>query len=311
MTATGDDPSLLSSWRDGPTREAIVAFVQSTTARDSPAYVPPHERIAVFDNDGTLWTEKPMPVQLDFIVRQLAEAAEQDPALRERQPYKAAHSGDLHWLGAAMVKHYQGDDSDLQTLLGAVSEMYGDIAVEDYEARVAAFFAEAEHPTLKRSYRTCGYQPMVELLRYLEANGFLTFIVSGGDRDFMRPAAEELYGIPRERVVGSSFGLDYRDDGGGGAIVYKSTLDFFDDGPQKPLHIWARVGRRPIIAGGNSNGDIPMLRFAGGNGRPALRLLVVHDDAEREVDDQGGAEDALAGGFTPISIKDDWTTVFA
>lgn len=180
------------------------------------------------------------------------------------------------------------------------------MGVDDYERQVLAFFAEAEHPIFKRPYLGCGFVPMVELLRYLEAHGFLTFIVSGGDRDFMRPAAEQIYDIPRERVVGSGFGIDYHDN----KIVYTAKLDAFDDGPQKPLHIWARTGRHPAIAVGNSNGDLEMLRFAGGDDKPALRLVVRHDDAEREVDDQGGAEQVLDAGFTEISIANDWTTVF-
>ncbi|WCB93578.1 hypothetical protein DSM104299_02291 [Baekduia alba] len=268
----------LPPWRDGLARAAVDAFVAATTTAGAPGYLEPRERIAVFDNDGTLWTEKPKPVQLDYVVRQLAAAARDDPTLRARQPYKAAADGDVRWLGAAMVKHYQGDDADLRLLVAAVSETFTDVTVDEYERRVAAFFAEAEHPTFKRPYTACTYAPMVELLRHLEHHGVLTFIVSGGDRDFMRVAAEELYGIPRERVVGSSLGLAYcDDDGAGDAIVYKASLDFFDDGPQKPLHIWSRVGRRPAVAGGNSNGDVPMLRFAGGPDRPALRLLVVHD----------------------------------
>jgi hypothetical protein len=148
---------------------------------------------------------------------------------------------------------------------------------------------------------------MIEPMRHLEANGFLTFIVSGGDRDFMRPVAELIYSIPPERVVGSGFGTDFVD----GELVYTSTLESFDDGPQKPLHSRARTGRRPAIACGNSNGDVEMLRFAGGAGKPALRLVVAHDDAEREVDDRGGADKVLGAGFTEISMRDDWATVFA
>jgi hypothetical protein len=179
----------------------------------------------VFDNDGTLWTEKPMPVQLDFIVRGFAAAAQRDPALRARQPYKAAHEGDLGWMGRAMVKHYQGDDGDLKLLLGAL--------------------------------------------------------------------AEGAAGVPVE------------------ASSTSSTLESFDDGPQKPLHIGARTGRRPVIACGNSNGDLEMLRFAGGAGKPALRLVVAHDDPAREVDDRGGADKVLGAGFTEISMRGDWATVFA
>jgi phosphoserine phosphatase len=301
------DAVALPSWRDTPTRRTIEEFVAAAVREGDPSRIPPPERIAVFDNDGTLWTEKPMPVQVDFIIRGFAAAAEGDRSKRQRQPYKAAYERDHDWLGRAMVKHYRGDDSDLRLLIGAVSETTAGVDVEAYTEEVVAFFAGAEHPTLGRPYSACGYVPMIELLRYLEAHGFLTFIVSGGDRDFMRPAAERIYGIPRERVVGSGFGVDYSD----GTIAYTAKLDAFDDGPQKPLHIWARTGRRPAIACGNSNGDLEMLRFAGGAGKPALRLVVRHDDAEREVDDRGGAEKVLGVGFTELSMRDDWTTVFA
>lgn len=310
MATPSDPPTLDRHWRDGATRDAIVAFVAAAVDERGDGYVPPAERIAVFDNDGTLWTEKPMPIQLQYIVGQLAVAAEADPSLRTEQPFRAAYEHDLDWLGAAMVKHYRGDDSDLKTLIEAVSTTFTDVDVDSYEQRVTAFFADARHPTLDRPLRDCTYLPMVELLRYLEAHGFLTFIASGGDRDFMRAAAEQLYGVPRERVIGSSLGLEFRETDDGNAVVYKASLDFFDDGPEKPLHIWSRVGRRPVIAVGNSNGDVPMLRFAAHGPRPSLCLLVTHDDAEREVDDRGGAEDAQAEGFTPISIKRDWKTVF-
>lgn len=293
----------LGSWNDTATRNAIEAFVAAATTEGDAGYLEPAERVAVFDNDGTLWTEKPMPIQLDFIVREFAARAKAKPELRTRQPFQAAYDGDLHWLGAAMVKHYQGDDSDLRLLVEAVSQTFDGVGVDDYAERVLAFFADAHHPTNGRPYADCAYTPMLELLRYLEVHGFLTFIVSGGDRDFMRPIAETLYGVPRERVVGSSFGLDYVD----GGVVYKSSLDFFDDGPQKPLHIWARVGRRPAIACGNSNGDLEMLRFARDGG---LRLVVGHDDADREVADAGGAERVLDAGFTVISMKDDWSTIY-
>jgi phosphoserine phosphatase len=297
----------LPSWRDTATKRAIVEFVQAATEEGGPRYVPPAERIAVFDNDGTLWTEKPMPIQLDFIMRGFAEAAQRDPALREQQPFKAAHEHDFGWLGQAIVNHYQGDDGDLKLLFMGLSKISVGVEVETYADQVEAFFEDAQHPTLGRPYVGCGYVPMIELLRYLEANGFLTFIVSGGDRDFMRPVAERIYRIPRERVVGSGFGVEYRE----GAIVYSSKLDAFDDGPEKPLRIWARTGRRPAIAVGNSNGDLEMLRFAGGEGKPSLALVVRHDDAEREVADTSGAEKVLDAGFTEISMRDDWATVFA
>ena len=186
--------------------------------------------------------------------------------------------------------------------------------VEDYAARVAGWLATAAHPVLHRSYLSCGYAPMVELLRYLEANGFAVYIASGGDRDFMRPFADTVYGIAPERVIGSALGLDFKAGEDDTHLVYKSKIEFFDDGPTKPMRIWSRTGRRPLVAGGNSNGDIPMMRFARTGERAALRLLVLHDDAGREFAYTAGAEDALdrarARGWTVISMKDDWETVF-
>lgn len=304
---------MLDSWNDTPTRAAIEGFVETVT-RDGPDFVPPEARVATFDNDGTLWVEKPMPVQLDYTIHRLGEMAEADASLRGTQPWKAAYEKDVHWMGEAMVKHYRGDDSDLGLLMAAVPKALEGLSVEDYAAEVRQFIDETEHPTLKRAYATCGFQPMVELLRYLEANGFTNYIASGGDRDFMRPFAGDLYGIPPERVIGSSQQVEYHETDDATDVLYKSEMDFFDDGPAKPVRIWSRIGRRPVIAGGNSNGDVPMMRFARAPGRPALRLLVLHDDAEREFDYTAGAEDALARAkdrdWTVISIKDDWSTVF-
>jgi FMN phosphatase YigB (HAD superfamily) len=228
----------LASWTDGAAKVAIVEFVEGVTTPGSDDHVPPAERVAVFDNDGTLWCEKPMPIQLDFTIRRLAELARDDPALRERQPYKAAFDQDHHWLGAAMVKHYRGDDGDLVLLKGAVERAFEAISVQDYDRRVTSFFDEAVHPTLGHPYRACGYVPMVELLRYLEANGFTTYIASGGDRDFMRSVADQLYGIPPERVIGSALGLAYREEGDSNQLLYKAAIEFFDDGPEKPVRIW-------------------------------------------------------------------------
>ena len=276
--------------------------------------MPPAERIATFDNDGTLWCEKPIPIQLDFTMHRMAEQATADPELATRQPYKSAVEHDLHWLGAAMVKHYHGDDADLGLLMDAVSKAFEGMTVEAYAAEVDQWLATATHPSLGRRYLACAYAPMIELLRYLEANGFTTYIASGGDRDFMRPFADTLYGIPPERVIGSMIGLDLDEDSDVAGLLYKSKIEFFDDGPQKPVRIWSRIGRRPVVAGGNSNGDIQMLRFASSNQRDGLRLLVLHDDAEREFDDQSGAEAALERardrGWTVISMRDDWTRIF-
>jgi phosphoglycolate phosphatase-like HAD superfamily hydrolase len=304
----------LSLWNEGGTRSAITDFVARVTEGGGPDYVEPAARVAVFDNDGTLWSEKPLVIQLDFTIRQLAKLAADDPTLRDRQPYRAAYEGDQHWMGAAMVKHYRGDDSDLHLLMGAVTSAFDTVDVEDYDGQVLAFFDEATHPTLGRGYRDCAYAPMVELLRYLEDNGFTTYIASGGDRDFMRPVAGDLYGIPPERVIGSALGLEYCGDGDTHTLLYKAAMDFFDDGPEKPVRIWSRIGRRPILSFGNSNGDVPMLAYSGREGSPALRLLLLHDDDQREFSYTAGAEKALemAGkqGWTVVSMKDDWTQVF-
>jgi phosphoserine phosphatase len=259
---------MLESWNDGPTKSAITDFVARVTEEGGPDYVEPAARVAVFDNDGTLWTEKPLVIQLDFTIRRFRELAENDPALRTQQPYQAAYEGDMHWLGGAVVKHYHGDDSDMKLLMIAVPKAFEAVTVEDYDRQVKNFFDEGNNPGLKRPYRECGYQPMIELLRYLEANGFATYIASGGDRDFMRPVAQEMYGIPPER----------------------------------------------ILAVGNSNGDVPMLTFSGTPTAQALRLLLLHDDAEREFDYTAGAEQALETAsqenWTVVSMKNDWNTVF-
>jgi phosphoglycolate phosphatase-like HAD superfamily hydrolase len=205
---------MLDSWNDGPTKSAITDFVACVTEEGGPDYVEPPARVAVFDNDGTLWTEKPLVIQLDFTIRRFRELADDDPALRTQQPYQAAYEGDLKWMGAAMVKHYRGDDSDLKLLMVAVPKAFDAVTVEEYDRRVQEFFGEADNPGLKRPYRECGYQPMVELLRYLEANSFATYIASGGDRDFMRPVAEDMYGIPPERIIGSALGITYSSEGG-------------------------------------------------------------------------------------------------
>jgi phosphoglycolate phosphatase-like HAD superfamily hydrolase len=305
----------LSSWNDGPTKSSITDFVARVSDENGPDYVEPAARVAVFDNDGTLWSEKPLVIQLDFTIRRLGELAAADPELQQQQPYKAAYEKDLHWMGAAMVKHYQGDDSDLKLLMAAVPRAFDAVSVEEYDRTVKAFFDDAVNPHLKREYRSCGYSPMVELLRYLEANDFVTYIASGGDRDFMRPVADELYGIPPERIIGSALGLTYSTDGGQHALLYKGQMDFFDDGPEKPVRIWSRIGRRPILSCGNSNGDLPMLAWSGTDGAAALRLLILHDDPDREFDYTAGADQALEvaqqQNWTVVSIKNDWTQVFA
>src|SRR4051812_45588050 len=203
------EATTLSSWREGSAKNAILEFVTSACGEDGSQPVPPDERVAVFDNDGTLWCEQPMPIQLDFILRRLAEMAEADPALRERQPWQAAYKREYGWLSEVMAEHYAGDDRNVMTLAGGVLKAYEGISVDDFEARSDAFLRSAQHPTLGRGYLECAYAPMIELLAYLDEHGFTNYIASGGGRDFMRPISQEVYGIPRERVIGSTAALAY------------------------------------------------------------------------------------------------------
>ena len=309
MTTNGAE-QVLASWKDGAARRAVVEFTERTVS----AGVPAAERVAVFDNDGTLWCEKPMPIQADFILRRLSEMAQADPGLRGRQPWKAAFERDYGWLGTVIDEHYAGNDTNVGTLMAGVLAAFDGISVEDFEAKSGAFLRTAQHPTLGRGYLDCAYAPMVELLDYLEANGFTSYIASGGGRDFMRPVSQELYGIPRDRVIGSATTFQYTSNDHGGTITHKAEADYLDDGPQKPIRIWSRTGRRPILAAGNSNGDIPMLDFTQHPGTPSLRLLVLHDDDQREFAYTSGAEQALeraaSSGWTIVSMKNDWATIF-
>jgi haloacid dehalogenase-like hydrolase len=306
--------SALASWRPGPARQAILDFVAAARGDGGSEGVPREERVAVFDNDGTLWCEQPMPIQLDFILRRFVEVAEADPALGDLQPFKAALERDHAWFATVMTEHYAGKDDNVKTLAGGILSAYAGMSVEEFETRAATFLRTTQHPTLGRGYLDCAYAPMIELLALLAANGFINYSVSGGGRDFMRPISREVYGIPRERVIGSAAALAYASDERGGTITHTPALDYLDDGPQKPIQIWNRTGRRPLLTAGNTNGDIPMLDFARHDDKPFLRLLVLHDDAEREFDYISGAEQALqrAGdeGWTVVSMRKDWARIF-
>ena len=308
-----NDP--LSLWNKTPTRDAILDFVAAVVTPGSPDFLPPAERIAVFDNDGTLWCEKPMYIQMDFLLRKLAAAAEADPSLRKQQPWQAAWEQDYGWFGKVITNHYQGDESALRVVMSGILSLSENQDVEQIEANARTFVFNERHPTLGMTYSDCIYQPMVELLRFLEANAFSNIIVSGGGRDFMRGFAEDLYGVPRERVIGSTVAYRYVPDERGGVIAQRAELDVVNDGPDKAVQIWNVTGRRPILAAGNSNGDLEMLAFSGGPSLPALRLLVLHDDTQREFDYVAGAEKALDAaqthGWTIVSMKNDWRTIFA
>lgn len=304
----------LPSWNDTATRRSIIHFVEAVSRVGGPDFVPAEERMAVFDNDGTLWCERPLPIQADFILRRLAAMAQDDPALRARQPWKAAYERDDAWLNDVIVRHYQGDDRDLPVVAEGILAAFAGMEVEAFGATAEHFLRTTRHPTLGRLYLECRYAPMVELLRYLEVAGFTTSIASGGGRDFMRPITRSVYGIPPERVIGSTVSLSYQADEPYGKLVHRAELDFLDDGPEKPVRIWSRIGQRPLLAAGNANGDREMLQFTGGPSRPALRLVVLHDDAEREFAYTTGAEQVLeqatTQGWVVISMKTDWATIF-
>jgi len=298
-TAASDKSSAnsLGSWKDGDAKRAIVDFVTRVSADGGPDFVPVDERIATFDNDGTLWCEKPMYVQADFILRKWAAMAAADPSLGERQPYKAVVERDMAWLGGIL--------NHVPELVAGLGDAFGGITPEEFETQVQAFFTSVQHPTLGVPYTGVGYAPMRELLAYLESNGFTVFICTGGGRDFVRVVGKELYGIPRHRVIGSSPVLEYRD----GHLVRTPAVEQpIDDGAGKPVHIFARTGRLPVFAGGNSDGDLQMLESA------RFGLLVHHDDGDREFAYDTGAEHALATakekGWAVASMKNDWTTVF-
>jgi phosphoglycolate phosphatase-like HAD superfamily hydrolase len=308
---------VLESWNDGPVKNAILAFVTKVTAADSPDFVPPAERIATFDNDGTLWLEKPMYIQLQHGLQILGKAAAEKPELRERQPFKAVYEKDMAWLGKAAADYAKGDPSGVLTLVMGLTEILEGITVEAFEADVLDFLCNAQDAHFKKPYKDLTYGPMVELVHYLQDNGFQVYITSGGGRDFMRAVCEEVYDIPRSMVIGSSVTFKYGEDADGVPQILRAREleQPIDDGPGKPVHIHRTIGRRPILAAGNSDGDIHMLKYARGHKRPSLALLVHHDDAQREYCYDAGSEKALQlaqkEDWVVISMEKDWKKVFA
>ena len=305
----------LPSWNDTLARQSILDFVATVTETDGSGFVPVTERIATFDADGTLWCEKPVQIQIAWILQRLAEMAQKDASLRTEQPFQAAYQKDDKWFSDTVTKHYNGDDSGVKVLLGGVTKAFGSMTVEAFAEQATHFFDTEQHPAYKVSYRDLAYTPMVELLDYLVANGFTPYIVSGGGRDFMRPVTPQLLDIPPERVIGSAFVESYKHDGDGAHIMRGESIGLIDDGPAKAVQIWDRIGRRPILAAGNANGDIPMLEFAAGHEGASLCLLVNHDDSERETDYTAGAEKAMTRAsdqdWAVVSVKNDWNQVFS
>lgn len=313
-TACGAGPEdPLPSWNDGAARTAITSFVDRTTTEGSPDFVPVEERIAVFDNDGTLWPENPIPFQLAFAVDEINRMVAEQPTLKEDPMVQALLAGDTATLLAG--PHHEG-------LLRILALTHSGMTTDDFDNRVATWIATAKHPKFDRPYDQLTYQPMQEVLRYLRANGFKTFIVSGGGADFMRVWSERVYGIPPEQVVGSTGRVIYelRDTG----PVLVKTLDylFVDDKAGKPAGIHEFIGRRPIIAFGNSDGDKQMLEYTTiDNPRPSLGVLVHHTDGVREYQyDENptssgtlvvALNEAPQRGWTVVSMAEDWKEIFA
>ena len=299
----------LPSWRDTPTKQAILEFVAAVTTEDGSDYVPPAERIAVFDNDGTLWCEQPVPVQIMAVLDGLTQAVQQNPDLGEQPLYRAAVEKDMAWFAPYM------SNERIPELVGMMLVAGAGETQSDFESRVTAWLETARHPRFSTPYTQVIYHPMVELLETLRDHDFRVFIVSGGGMDFIRLFSETIYGVPRENVVGSNMKLSWEYRGGAPVLVRQAGIvEPFNDGPGKPINIQLHVGRPPILVGGNSNGDVPMMEFAAASGKPFLNLLVHHDDAEREYASDHSVEKALAiaqdRNWTIISMKDDFAVVF-
>lgn len=291
---------MLASWKDGPAKQAILDFVEAA-ATPGAAFVEQADRIATFDNDGTLWVEQPMPPQFDFVFRKWAEEVRADPSLASRQPYRALIEKDQAFFDGAATQ----DPQVVATFLEAFGRSWAGTTPEEFEAQVRDWTSTVKQPKLGVVYVELVYQPMLELFDFLRANEFRVFVCSGGGRDFMRAFAEETWGIHKENVIGSAAEYTYAD---GKIVRSDSMLGGLDVGPGKPEHIFAQTGRLPILAGGNADVDIEMLESA------KFALLVAHDDDEREFSYTAGAEKSLAKagelGWTVVSMKNDWTNVF-
>jgi len=299
----------LPSWNEGLTKQAIIKFVQTVNDKSSPQYVPPEQRIATFDNDGTLWCEQPMYFQGFFAFDRVKALAPQHPEWKERQPFKAILENDMKALAASGEKG----------VMEIAMTTHAGMTTGEFEKIVKDWLATARHPRFKRPFTDLVYQPMLELLGYLRKNGFKTYIVSGGGVEFMRPWTEKVYGIPPEQVVGSSVKLKFEMRDGKPVLMRLTEIDFIDDGPGKPVGIQKFIGRRPIAAFGNSDGDHQMLQWTAASEGLRFMLLVHHTDAEREwaYDRQSpigrldkALDEAQRRGWTVVDMKKDWKRVF-
>jgi len=300
----------LPSWSDGPAKQSIVDFVTRVTTAGGPDFVPVPDRIAVFDNDGTLWAESPLPVQLAFIIDRVHALAPQHPEWKEKQPFKAVLENDLKTAASA----------GMAGLVEMAMATHAGTTTEEFERIVKEWIGTALHPKFQRHYNELSYQPMLEVLAYLRAHDFKTFIVSGGGIEFMRTFSLASYGIPPEQVVGSSIVTKYEVRDGKPVLVRQAKVNFYDDKEDKPVGINMFIGRRPIAAFGNSDGDFAMIEWVTGGAGARLGLIVHHDDADREYAyDRNpglarlarGLDEGPKRGWTLVSMKQDWKRVFA
>jgi hypothetical protein len=299
----------LASWNEGPAKTAIVRFVTDVTTRGTERYVDPDDRIAVFDNDGTLWPEQPIPFQLVFALDRVKALAPQHPEWKDLEPYKSILDGDLHGALA-------GGEKAAAELMAVT---HSGMTTEEFAAQVRAWIATARHPRFGRLYTELAYRPMLELLAYLRDSGFTTYIVSGGGIEFMRAWARDAYGVPPERVIGSQGKVAFEMRGDVPVLVKLAQIDLLDDAAGKPVGIHKHIGRRPIAAFGNSDGDLQMLQWVTAGPGPRFGLIVHHTDGEREwaydrapplVLDKA-LDAAKARGWTVVDMKRDWQKVYA
>jgi phosphoglycolate phosphatase-like HAD superfamily hydrolase len=299
----------LPSWNDTAPKQSIVAFVEKVSKEGTPDFVPPAERIAVFDNDGTLWAEQPMYFQLFFAIERIKALAPQHPEWKEKEPFASLLRGDVK---AALAG---GEHALVQIVMAT----HAGLTTEEFEKVVSDWITTAKHPTTGKLYTEMVYQPMLELLTYLRANNFKTFIVSGGGIEFMRPWAEKMYGIPPEQVIGSSGGLKYELRDGKPVLIKLPEIAHNDDKDGKPVGIQRHIGRRPIFAAGNSDGDFQMVEWTTAGEGLRFGLLIHHDDAAREwaYDRDShigklakGLDEAPQRGWSIISMKNDWKNIY-
>src|SRR5262245_2842063 len=299
----------LPSWNDGAAKKGFVDFVARTTAQGGPDFVPPAERISVFDNDGTLWAEQPMYFQLAFALDRIKALAPQHPEWKTTQPFKGVLEGDVKAVLAGGP----------EALAKIVAASHAGNTTEEFEAIVADWMAGARHPITKRAYNEMVYQPMLEVLTYMRANGYKTYIVSGGGVEFMRPWVEHAYGIPPEQVIGSRTKVKFEERESGPVLLRLPEVDFIDDKAGKPVGIHQVIGRRPTVAFGNSDGDFEMLEWTTSAKGPRLGLLVHHTDAEREwaYDRESsigrlvrGLDEGPKRGWVIVDMKSDWKVIY-